>query len=287
MRQAIWLVLVFCCLLAASSAFAGAGIPTPASDSYASSGYSISNTSATEKVTVQRVAQLRPLAWWEEDAISKFEKNNGYEAALRAKYLIQIDQSHVEKIFDKNGRLIGGKLTRRAKDYDADYQTQTQMFNRVDWYVNMPKYCPPPFTPCPSGGKINPPALCLDFNQKVECRPQPVSMPPGAYQFGQEGSREEALIGGISWEDRECKPCPPKDKTCGPGTAPDPPAPNSPAVLDPGNPSVRIFDPPASDPNRPPDQPTYGTASQSWDSLPFNLNVADRVVSNSAGEIIR
>ena len=83
--------------------------------------------------TVQRVPQLRPLTAAEKAAIQTYlEKHGGTgecqnQRALRAalEFLTGIDQSHFP-------------LSRQPAQYLADYQTFTQMFNRVDCYVNVP-----------------------------------------------------------------------------------------------------------------------------------------------------
>lgn len=83
--------------------------------------------------TVQRVPQLRSLTAGELAAINAYMAKHGgtgqcqNQRALRnsLEFLTAIDQSHFP-------------LTREPKDYLADYQIFTQLFNRVDWYVNLP-----------------------------------------------------------------------------------------------------------------------------------------------------
>lgn len=73
-----------------------------------------------------------------------------------------------------------------------------------------------------------------------------------------------------------CPEPPPPSGECPPGGTPGTePPPNGGT---PGNPSGPIPCPPATDPNRPPDQPTHGTGGQTWDPGPDAPTVADPVI---------
>lgn len=284
MRQWIVFLAVNCLLVASVPLIAGSGVLVTGYDSGHQTALPVQvnvstapiagQYSSTARVSVQRVAQLRRLTVSECRAIDQYlykywqiSAHNRQSLRAALEFLVAIDQSHVP-------------LTRKPAQYFADYQTFTQLYNRTDWYANVPQYRLPAFTPSQDCGSVQAPSLCLDF-EAGECKIVTATCPPEAYRFGSQGDREEALIGGFSFGEREIKekekPPPPSPVTCPPGEAPAPPAPNSPAVNEPGNPSGPIIDPPAADPNRPPDQVDHGTSGQPWDPQPDSPPVADPV----------
>lgn len=281
------LVIVLLALLPTAT-LASIGVPANVADDQSSYAPSI----ATSKVTVQRVAQLRVLEWWEEDAFPRFRRvyPTASGSAERAHFLVQIDQSHVQKIYDKCGRLIGGKLNRKPADYDADYQTFTQLYNRTDWYVNVPRQELPPF----QAGAPNAPLSGLNLSLDIESAPAPRAV-SGAYRFGSEASASEvtvAAVGFVHREDqprqKEPKPCPkpePKPVPCPPAPKPVPPPPTpcpTPAPADSTNPQ-RIPTPPG--PLSP--QVNDGVGHNSWDPSPSHPHVADPVVHDGTGRPVR
>jgi hypothetical protein len=202
--------------------------PTP-SQAYALQ----TNAGCTVKVPVQRVAQLRSLEWWEIAAIDKYMCDHPkLGASFRAypEFLIRIDQSHVEKVYDMQGRLVGGRLNRTPHDYAADYQTFTQLYNRTDWYVNIPSQkttlCLPDY--CPPGSQG---ALCFE-PLTTPCQPvtgctATYCPTGGAARFYHEGRVDEHVVATYFQSKTKAKveqrryrpPCPP------PPPPPPPPCP--------------------------------------------------------------
>lgn len=128
-------------------------------------------------------------------------------------------------------------------------------------------------------------APCVTNNYYTTCAappPMPMVTPmvtyggmryPGSYSSGPPTTLVGLVKSGWKWvKDRVCPP--PEDNTCGPGTPGVEPPPNGGT---PGNPSGPIPCPPATDPNRPPDQATHGTSGQPWDPAPDAPTVADPI----------
>lgn len=177
------------------------------------------------KVPVQKVARPRPLTASEYEAVDDYLRRYAPKMSevnvrsLRAglPFLVGIDQSHVP-------------LTRKPAEYLADYQTYTQLLERTEMYVWVPRqeFCLPEFKCSGSQGK-----LCLaDIppckEEVVPCQTA-CPAPAGALRISRPGDREEANIAGAWWGwgrmDREHSdpPCPdPPDETCDPHGGPPP-----------------------------------------------------------------
>lgn len=109
---------------------------------------------ATMRVPVQRVAMLRPLTNEDNKAIAvymrqhndpKMTANDRLCLHEALKYLIGIDHTHVV-----NGKVEGSWS---PNHFFSEYQSHTQLLNRVDWYVNLdtPRSLPPFMSAEPAG----------------------------------------------------------------------------------------------------------------------------------------
>lgn len=232
---------------------------------------SSSQSFATTKVTVQRVAQPRQLSAAETASIDAYMVAHRTMSAQNARslraallFLTAMNQSHFP-------------LTRTPAQYLADYQTFTQMYNRTDWYVNIPEERKlPPFE---AGTPI---ALLpgMSLNLDIGYTPVPCARErPGAYKFGTEGSNSEVPVAVVGFTRRDN----PKPRICEPKT------PGTCDPLLPGDPRIPVPPPGNSGvfPTYPPDTgghstaplpaPTHGTGGQAWDPSPSHPHVADPV----------
>lgn len=177
----------------------------------------VSDYMESHQVEVQKVADLRDLMAEEVRAIdtemAKYGSNMSEKnrQALRAamEFLVRIDQSHLP-------------LTRRPADYLADYQTFTQMLNRVKWYVNMPVVsAPKEYRP------LSDDVAYVSIEPKTAAAPVVGGGPIGTYQYGSGPTvirHETSLLGGIwLFGHRSKAGCPPGEVSCPPGQAPLPP----------------------------------------------------------------
>lgn len=273
---------IFLSLFLASVCWAGAPDPDNVQTTPATT------PATTNRVTVQKVAQLRTLTAAEKAAIDAYmalhggDGTSGNQRALRGslEFLVAIDQSHLP-------------LGRAPSAYLADYQTFIQLFNRVDWYVNLPAPAPlPEFTPAGPAPPVTgiqltavAPAARIQPVPPVAI-PVPVSAPPvlvinqavcpslpivplafpkaglgGAQPFSTAGVGTAAYAsywrqtGGNGGGGGNINP--PPGELCPPGTPPTPPAPGAGNIDDPSglNPGGC---PPPTDPNQPGPPPDHG-----------------------------
>lgn len=239
MRRINLAILILVALLLVGGVASAVEIQTPLSGTVPASPAIkqpvVHQNAAMQRVTVQRVAQLRTLDWWEIDGIDRYmreHKDVGPAFRNWVEFDIKIDQSHVAKVYDKSGKLIGGKLNRSPNDYTADYQIFTQMLNRVDWYVNIPKQEWPTFCPPTSQGKLGfTPASLGEAEPQKPQRVRAEGFPAQSWNQPHVGASQ---VYGESWAagwahqspekhyDRPCPPPTPPDETCPPGGTPPP-----------------------------------------------------------------
>jgi len=214
------------------------------------------------RLPVQKVLQIRPLTAAEDAAVAAYIQQ--YKAGLTSqnyvalgnalRLLIGVDQTHVP-------------LTRTPAQYMADYQTFTQLLGRTDWYVNLPIQQPPApqiverpvvqTITVPQIITVPVPIPARQFIQPAGVTSIWTPAMPVATGSTVVGPWQDLVTATVVYRPEPksppCKPGPP-DETCDPGGPQPPPAPNSPEVNNPGDPSGQIPCPPETDPYQPPGQ---------------------------------
>jgi hypothetical protein len=208
------------------------------------------SVTTTQVVETRPHVQLRPLTAQEEADVRAYMQKympgivksgddpRAVESAIR--FLLGIDQSH------------DTPLTRRPKEYEADWQTATQLLNRTRWLgsVDVPQPRPlPPFTPAYGVPPVEPTELAelpeipglvqlppvwlepvrLDCQApSTPCPPTVCRRPAGAIWYGGGGARNEWNVGSIwgYWRDEPPQNKPPEPPgPCPPGEPPPSPPP--------------------------------------------------------------